>query len=97
MQSTGRVQHSTQTTVKSPAVSQVVLLLMNLTEVAQLCFQEEVVEAKIQGVAVDSEDKISLEKDFLLWDNQSSPVSITLTTSLLLPPMLLLLSPDPPN
>lgn len=52
---------------------------MDLTEVAQLCFQAEVVEAKIQGVVVDSEDKISLEMDFLLWGNQSSPVNITVT------------------
>ena len=49
---------------------------MDLTEVAQLYFQEEVVEAKIQVVEVDSEDTISLEMDFLLWENQSSPVNI---------------------
>lgn len=52
-------------TVKSPAVV-LVLQLMDLTEMVQLCFQEEVVEAKIQVVEVDSEDKVSLEMDFLL-------------------------------
>lgn len=46
---------------------------MDLAEVAQLYFQEEGVEAKIQVVEVDSEDKISLEMDFLLQENQSSP------------------------
>lgn len=52
-------------TVKSPAVVLVVLQLMGLTEMVQLYFQEEVVEAKIQ-VEVDSEDKASLEMGFLL-------------------------------
>lgn len=53
-------------TVKSPAVILVVLQLMGLTEMVQLYFQEEVVEAKIQVVEVDSEDKASLEMGFLL-------------------------------
>lgn len=52
-------------TVKSPAVV-LVLQLMDLTEMVQLYFQEEVVEAKIQVVGVDSEDTVSLEMDFLL-------------------------------
>lgn len=53
--------------VKSLAVVLVVLQPMDLTEVAHLCFQEVVAAAaKIQVVAVDSEDKISLEMDFLL-------------------------------
>lgn len=52
-------------TVKSPAVL-LVLQLMDLTEMVQLYFQEEAVEAKIQVVEVDSEDKVSLEMDFLL-------------------------------
>lgn len=52
--------------VKSLAVVLAVLHLMDLTEVAQLYFQEVVVEAEIQVVEVDSEDKISLEMDFLL-------------------------------
>lgn len=53
-------------TVKSPAVVLVVLQLMDLTEMVHLYFQEEVVEAKIQVVEVDSEDKVSLEMGFLL-------------------------------
>lgn len=63
-------------TVKSPAVV-LVLQLMDLTEMVQLYFQEEVVEAKIQVVEVDSEDKVSLEMDFLLSENQSNPVNIS--------------------
>lgn len=62
-------------TVKSPAVV-LVLEMMDLTEMVQLYFQEEVLEAKIQVVEVDSEDKVSLEMDFLLWENQSNPVNI---------------------
>lgn len=53
-------------TVKSPVVVLVVLQLMDLTEVAQLYFQDVVVEAKIQVVEVDSEGKTSSEMDFLL-------------------------------
>lgn len=80
MQSRGGIQQSAQTTVKSPAVGRVVLQLMDLTEMVQLCFQEEVVEAKIQGGVVDSEDKISLEMDFLLWGKSAVQlVTITVT------------------
>lgn len=52
--------------VKPPGVALVVLKLMDVTEVAQLCFQEVVAEAKIQVVEEGSEDKISLEMDFSL-------------------------------
>lgn len=65
--------HCSNVSVKSHALVLVVLQLMDLAEVAQLYFQEEGVEAKIQVVEVDSEDKISLEMDFLLQENQSSP------------------------
>lgn len=59
--------HCSNDSVKSLAVVLAVLQLMDLAvEVAQLYFQEVVVEAKIQVVEVDSEDKISLEMDFLL-------------------------------
>lgn len=54
----------------------VVLQLRDLTEVAQLYFQEVAVEAKIQVVEVDSEGKISVETDFLLREKESSSVSI---------------------
>lgn len=60
------VWHVAQMTVKSPVVVLVVLQLMDLTEVAQLYFQDVVVEAKIQVVEVDSEGKTSSEMDFLL-------------------------------
>lgn len=63
-------------TVKAPAVV-LVLQLMDLTEMVQLYFQEEVVEAKIQVVEVDSEDKVALEMDFLLSENQSNSVNIS--------------------
>lgn len=60
------VQHSAQMTVRSLAVVPFVLQLLYLTEVAQFYFQEVVVEARIQVVEADSEEKISLGKDFSL-------------------------------
>lgn len=53
---------------------------MDVTEVAQLCFQEVVAEAKIQVVEEGSEDKISLEMDFLLSESQNSPVNTNHTS-----------------
>ena len=61
--------------VKSPAVALVVLQPRDLTEVAPLCFQELVV-ARTQVAEVGSEDTISWERGFLLWE-QSSPVNVS--------------------
>lgn len=62
-------------TVRSLAVGPFVLQLLYLTEVARFYFQEAAVEARIQVVELDSEEKISLGKDFSLWDKESSPVN----------------------
>lgn len=88
------VWHVAQMTVKSPVVVLVVLQLMDLTEVAQLYFQDVVVEAKIQVAEVDSEGKTSSEMDFLLWEKQSIPVSVSCNSKHLCPatPWTLLLS-----
>lgn len=89
------VWHIAQMTVKSPVVVLVVPQLMDLTEVAQLYFQDVVVEAKIQVVEVDSEGKISLEMDFLLWEKWSIPVSVSCNSKHIppaAPPWTLLLS-----
>lgn len=53
-------------TVRSLAVGLFVLQLLYLTEVARFYFQEAAVEARIQVVEADSEEKISLGKDFSL-------------------------------
>lgn len=53
-------------TVRSLAVGPFVLQLLYLTEVARFYFQEAAVEARIQVVEADSEEKISLGKDFSL-------------------------------
>lgn len=74
------VWHSAQTPVKSLVVVLVVLWPMYLTEVTRFCFQEVGVDARIQVAEVDSEERISWEMDFSLWDKESSPVNTSHTS-----------------